>query len=269
MENIENKKSYNEINDFLQNLPKNFSILQEEIDIEIQLEYFERIKRLKAEKINSDELPLKIAELNITESTDEEKKDILIQLASFDDVKAYRAIENYSKTATNPELKAWSTLALQESRMMMESSLLDENKVFISTGLGGKGNKLRYFIVGFLNEEETFSDSQKIFLEKEFEYSLTKHESEIESIKFEGKYALITALIPLDQPIKEMLKSAISECVDLGMDISEHFMVTNVKKMEIEEIEKFIDEQIENADFNEDDKDFLNQLDTEEDFDND
>ena len=47
MEHLENKNSYNEINDFLQNLPKNFSILQEEIDIEIQMEYFERIKSIK------------------------------------------------------------------------------------------------------------------------------------------------------------------------------------------------------------------------------
>lgn len=249
MENIENKKSYNEINDFLQNLPKNFSILQEEIDIEIQLEYFERIKKIQATQINSDDLPLKIAELNITESTDEEKKDILIQLANFDDVKAYRAIENYSKSATNPKLKAWSTLALQESRMKMESSLLDENQVFISTGMGGKGDKLRYFIVGFLNEEVEFTDIQKNLLQKEFEYSLHQHESEIEDIEFKNKFALITALIPIKQPIKNILKAAIDECIELGMDLSEHFLVTNVKKMDIQEIEEFLQEQNYEEDF--------------------
>ena len=270
MEYLNSKDSYNEINDFLKNLPKKFSILQEEIDIEIQVAYFDHAKSIKKQKVYSDkEIAIKIAELNITESTHKQKKTILIELASVDNVKAFRAIENYVSKADNPELKAWSTLAMQESRIMMESSLLDENQVFISTGLGGKGNKLRYFIVGFLNEDLEFSDPQKDLLKKEFDYSLTKYESEIESIKFEGKYALITALIPLEQPIKEMLKSAIFECVDLGMNISEHFMVTNVKKMEIDEIEKFIEEQIENANFNEDDENLLNQFDAEEDFDND
>ena len=271
MEYLNKKDSYNEINDFLKNLPKNFSILQEEIDIEIQVAYFEHAKSInKLQEFNDKEIAIKIAELNITESSEEQKKTILIELASLENVKAYRAIENFVSKETNSDLKAWSTLAMQESRMMMESSLLDEKQVFISTGLGGKGNKLRYYIVGFLNEEKTFSESQKNLLEKEFEYSLSKYESEIETIKFEGKYALITALIPLDQPIKEMLKSAIFECVDLGMDISEHFMVTNVKKMEIDEIDKFIKEQIENSYHDEDDdEDLLNQFDTEEGFDND
>ena len=269
MEYLNSKESYNEINDFLKNLPKNFSILQEEIDIEIQVAYFERAKSIKSQhNFSTKETDTKIAELNITESTDEQKKDILIELGSVDNVKAFRAIESFVSKTRSPKLKAWATLALQESRMMMESSLLDENQVFISTGLGGKGNKLRYFIVGFLNNDSEFNDSQKNLLKKEFEYSLTKYDSEIESIRFEGKYALITALIPLQEPIKEMLKTAIFECIDLGMDISEHFMVTNVKKMEIDEIEKFIDEQITNANLEEDEDDiFLDEFDIEEDFD--
>ena len=268
MKNLESKNSYNEINDFLQNLPKNFSILQEEIDIEIQVEYFEKAKSIKQNKSNhTDLLAIKIAELNITESTDEEKKNILIILASIDDVKAYRAIENFVSSTSNPILKSWATLAMQESRMMMESSLLDENQVFISTGLGGKGQKLRYFIVGFLNEDVEFSPTQKELLSKEFEYALQQKDSEIENIEFKQKYALITALIPLKQPIKDMLKSAIDECVNLGMDLSEHFMVTNVKKLDIKEIDSFIKEQIENGNVD-DSEDFDITFDTEEDFDN-
>jgi len=246
MEHLSNKESYNEINDFLQNLPKNFSILQEEIDIEIQMAYFERIKKIKGKlKIDAEKLPIKIAELNLNETSVEEKKDILIQLASFDDVKAYRAIENFTKNESNTDLKAWATLAMQESRMMMESSLLEESQVFISTGMGGKGDKLRYFIVSFLNEETEFTAAQKNLLLKELEYSLQQHNSEIEEIKFNRKFALITALIPIKEPIKDILKNAIDECLALGMNLSEHFLVTNVKKMDIEEIEVFLKEQFE------------------------
>jgi len=253
MERLENKKSYNEINDFLQNLPKNFSILQEEIDIEIQMEYFERIKKLrKSAKIEPEDLPIKIAQLNLSETSYKEKKDILIQLATLDDVKAYRAIENFSKTITDSFLKSWSILALQESRMMMESSLLDESQVFISTGMGGKGDKLRYFIVGFLDGDNEFTEAQKNLLQKEFEYALHQHNSEIELIEFKEKFALITALIPIKEPIKDLLKKAIDECISLGMNLSEHFLVTNVKKMEIDEIKKFLNEQIEEQGFEDD-----------------
>lgn len=250
---MEEKNTYNEINDFLKNLPSNFSILQEQIDIEIQLKYFERAKTIKQQKISPEELPVKIAQLNISETLVEEKKDILIQLAGFDDVKAFRAIENYSKDLSDEALKPWSILALQESRMLIESSLLDENQVFISTGLGGKGDKLRYFIVGFLNQEIEFTESQKNILRKEFDYNLGDNESEVEDIKFDGKFALITALIPIKKDIKTILKTAIDECVDLGMDLSEHFMVTNVKKMDVKEIQQFIDQEIESGDLLDDD----------------
>lgn len=264
MDKLGNKKSYNEINDFLKNLPKNFSILQEEIDIDIQMAYFEKSKTINKDQLDDEKLIIKIAELNITESTDEQKKGLLIELAHFDDVKAYRAIENYVSKTTNDELKAWATLALQESRMSMESSLLDENQVFISTGLGGKGTKLRYFIVGFLNQDIEFTEPQKKLINSEFEYSLDKYNSEIESLIFEEKYLMITALVPIKEPIKDMLKSAIDECISLGMDLSEHFMVTNVKKLSIKEISQFMKEQIENDDF--DDDNYL-ASDLEEDFD--
>lgn len=251
---MEEKNTYNEINDFLKNLPSNFSILQEQIDIEIQLQYFERAKIVKENKISEEELPLKISELNISETSILEKKDILIELAGIDDVKAFRAIENFSSDLDDSELKPWTVLALQESRMLIESSLLDESQVFISTGLGGKGDKLRYFIVGFLNQEIEFTESQKNILQKEFDYNLEQNDSEVESIEFDGKFALITALIPIKKDIKNILKTAIDECVDLGMDLSEHFMVTNVKKMDVKEIQQFIDQEIESDNVLDDDE---------------
>ena len=59
-------------------------------------------------------------------------------MAAIDDVGAYRSIEKYSKNADD-ELKHWSLLALQESRMLLQSKLLDQSQIFISTGLGGEG----------------------------------------------------------------------------------------------------------------------------------
>lgn len=238
------ENTYNEINDFLQSLPESFSILEEEIDIEVQLEYFENQKKKKKIKISSDDISLKIGLLNIDETSIDEKKDILVQLAGIEDVKAYRGIENFSKSADDKGLKSWSILALQESRMLMESMFLEKSQVFISTGLGGRGNKLRYFIVGYLSLGESFTESQKRIIEKEFNFTLEKYHSEIENIEFEGKYILITALIPIKEPIKELLHLAIQECVNLGLPLSEHFLVTNVKKMPISEIETFINEQI-------------------------
>jgi hypothetical protein len=242
---VNDKQSYQDISDFLKNLPKNFNILEEQIDVEVQVSYFERSKSVRKLKINQDELDLSIDHLFMDNIDVESKKDLLIRLANVDDVKSYRAIETFLSQTEDSELKPWATLAIQESRMLMESSLLDEQQVFISTGLGGKGDKLRYFIVGFLNDDQVFSDNQKIALEKEFAFTLSENEAELEKIRFENKFVLINALIPIKAPIKELLKGAINECRDLGMDLSEHFMVTNVKELEIEEIEAFLSSELD------------------------
>ena len=92
------------------------------------------------------------------------EKKILCDLAFIDDVKAYRRIEKFIESASGT-LKQWATLSLQESRMLLQSSLLDEQQVFISTGLGGKGKKLRYFVVFLsVNENEMLSSTQQKLL---------------------------------------------------------------------------------------------------------
>ncbi len=61
-------------------------------------------------------------------------------------MECYRAIESFIEEAEEA-LGFLGILALNESRMLLESKILDENQVFISTGLGGKDEKLRYFVV--------------------------------------------------------------------------------------------------------------------------
>jgi hypothetical protein len=241
---VKENQSYQEINDFLQNLPKNFNILEEQIDVSIQMDYFERSNKLKNELILDKELDINLEKLNDSEIDSSSKKDILIKLAKVENVKAFRAIEDFLKLSLDKDIKAWATLALQENRMLLESTFLDEKQVFISTGLGGKGEKLRYFIVGFLDKENIFTEMQKEVLKKEFEYSFSENDCELEKIRFDNQYALLTALIPIKSNIKDILSKAIDECRDLGMDLSEHFMVTNVKELDIFEIEDFIHSQI-------------------------
>ncbi len=73
------------------------------------------------------------------------KKEILARLATIEKVECYRVIEAFLEIAEE-DLHDWALLALNESRMLLESKILDENQVFISTGLGGKEEKLRYFV---------------------------------------------------------------------------------------------------------------------------
>jgi len=92
---------YDEINDFLEHLPSGFSILEEQIDINIQMLYFDQREKMQLKSLDQEQIALKIGLLHLNETSNDEKESLLIELAHCDDVTAYRAIENFRKA--NPE----------------------------------------------------------------------------------------------------------------------------------------------------------------------
>jgi hypothetical protein len=236
MDKMENDNIYDRMMEMFGKIPENFSILEEQIDIKIQLSYFELSKEYKQNKKDRKELEEAKEKLFNGNLTIDEKKAYLIQLANSDDVEAYRTLEKFNKLA-DPELKDWAALALQECRMTLESSLLEENQVIISTGLGGKGKKLRYFSALASKDGVAFTALQQKLIEKELDFTFKKHEGEIEQIEFNGNYCSMLIIVPLNVYIKDLISVAIEECNQIGDFIDSKFILTNVKVFTKEEIE--------------------------------
>lgn len=216
------------------------NILEEQIDVKLQMEYFKYSQKFKKGNSNLDQLEVDdMEDLNQPDLTTEQKKEILVKLASIDDPKAYRIIEEYSKT-DDPDIHDWAVLALQESKMLLESSLLDESQIFISTGLGGRGNMLRYFIVLIGDDIQEFNDFQQKMVNSEFEFAMQKNNAELETIDFEERYVSMKALIPFEVPLQQVFKQTIEECNQYGDFLKSNFIITNVKELSIAEIKDFI-----------------------------
>ena len=232
---MDEENIFDKIEELFGKKPDNFSIIEQQIDIKIQLDYFEKSKKIKSKPLDEKEV-LDEKENLFDELYDiESKKQILLRLASIDSVEAYRIIEYFIPLAED-EIKDWALLALQESRSMIESSLLNESQIIISTGLGGKGKKLRYFTVLASAKNEEFSDLQKKLIEKELAFSLKKNDGELEKIEFVEHYATILSIVPIMVSIKKIIKSVVDECNQIGDFISHKYIVTNVKEFSIEEI---------------------------------
>jgi len=215
-----------------------FNILENKVDIELQTEYFDFIsknKKLKSEDVEQD------IEILFTESTEiEELKTTLVKLAAIDDVRAFRAIEKFSKNKEH-ELSDWAILALHESRMLVESSLTNGNTVFISTGMGGLGNKLRYFCVFPANTGLNLSDFHNSIIKKELQFSFGKNESELEEIEFFDTFITFICLIPITVSLQSVFNKIIEDCNQFGEFLSYEFIVSNVKKMAEQEIRTFLE----------------------------
>ncbi|MGE5410186.1 MAG: hypothetical protein ACM3MI_04435 [Clostridiales bacterium] len=239
---MEENNIYRKIQDAISSLPQNFSVLEEQIDIELQMEYFNYGRDLKPDftpemimehrgDLFDDTVPL------------DEKKNLLVLFASLEKVEAFRIIEKYAKNP-DPELREWSILALQESRMVIQSSLMDEQQVYISTGLGGRGQKLRYFVVMIGRDENLeYSAVQKKLVQTELEYAVKHNDGELEEVTFDKNMAIALMLLPVKSDLQGVFSSVINECNQYGDFIRPDIIITNVKRMTMDEIKKFVNKR--------------------------
>jgi len=232
--------SYEEIRKAFDEIPDNFNILEEQIDIDEQFSYFEISKKLRENSEAVTGIPENIGELYLSDTTVERKRELLVLLALVPDVKAYRMLEDYIPKA-DKAVRNWAVLALHESRMLLQSSLLDEKQVFISTGLGGKGKMLRYYVVFITSTpDKLLKKSQQKLLKDELIFALKKEKGEFESIDFSEGFASSLLLLPLKAILKEVFAGIIEECNQFGNFLDEDIILTNVKVLSRSEIIDFI-----------------------------
>jgi len=243
---FEEENVFEKIVEILGNSPENFVVLEEQIDVNLHMEFFEYAKKYKVER-SIEEWIIESEKLFSPDTSVEDKKILLNQLSGIGKVETYRIVEKFVKTPDEP-LKSWAVLSLQNSRMLLESTLLDENQVFISTGLGGKGNKLRYFVVLVSKTEEAFNETQQRIIRNEFDFAFQNADSEMEIMQFVEYFCTMIVLIPMRASIRDIFGLAVGECNELGDFISQHFLVTNVKAFETEEVKKLLKENSEEKD---------------------
>lgn len=233
---------FEKIKEILSNFKGNFSILEHQVDVRLQMEYFDFSKNVKREE-NPQHILSQEQELYNPELSLESKKELLVQFASIEQPEAYRVIERFLKNCPS-DLKDWTILAFQENRILLESKLLEENQVYISTGLGGQSDKLRYFIAVFSEADSNFTDVQRKLISSEFDFQFIRFNAEIEKMEFQSTFVTMIALIPLDIPVKDPVKSSIDECNSLGRFIKEGFLITNVKIFSAQEVENILNNNL-------------------------
>ncbi len=229
---------YDLLNEYLEVDEDSINLLEEPIDSDTQLEYFEYSKNHE-NKLTVEEIISKKDLLFDDSVSNEQKKTMLVQLASISNVEAYRTIEKYLKDPGSKLFK-WAYLAFLESRLLLESTFLNENKVLITTGLGGKGNKLRYFIVFFTDDGSPITHLQQKIIKNELNYAFCRHDAEIENLMFEDGFAHILTVVPIHIPVQKFFNKILRECNEFGGFLFDDFIISNVKILSVEEIRELL-----------------------------
>lgn len=246
----ENNDVFKKFRDSFSKFDGHLHILEQRVPVERQMEYFKYSENLRkdpstSEVLNTDILILE-GKLYNPQLTPEYKKYILSLLAISRQVRAYRVLEEYAQEP-DADVADWTYMALMESRIALESELSDEKQIYISTGLGGKKEKLRFYVLVLANELKPFQEYQKKVIEREFPYSLEKADCEIERLTIGEKYMELVFLIPVRANIKQTLDRVINECNQYGNFLSSVFTITNVKELSTEEVEEIIKKNERNS----------------------
>lgn len=235
--------AFSAFRDSFSKLQGNFHVLEQRVPVETQMEYFKYSGKVRKE--NDPPRPLsdqRCEELYADLMGAEEmalKQHFLAELATSKSVRGYRLLEEYV-AHPDPEVVDWAHLALMEARISLECDLSDEKQIYISSGLGGKGGKLRFFVLMTAKGGVPFEDFQRGVIERETAYYLAKEDCEIERLTIADRHVALVLLLPFQADFKGMIERIISECNQYGNFLSMIFTVTNVKEPTPEEIEDII-----------------------------
>ncbi|MDR3338969.1 MAG: hypothetical protein LBT25_02540 [Candidatus Symbiothrix sp.] len=225
--------AFKELQHSLERIKGNLHVLETNISVEKQMEYFRFSEELKNKAVKSN-IEEQIEILKSPTSSFVEIKYALAYLAVSADVKAYRAIESYNENHQDD----WVTMSLLHAKITLESEFSDEKQVFISTGLGGKDDLLRFFAFFKSNRLKNFSQYQQDLIAKEIPYYIQKYGGITENLQIANNYFSLLFLVTISIDIKVMLEQAIFECNQYGNFIDNGFIVTNVKVFSEEDIQR-------------------------------
>ena len=215
-----------QIRDILQSIPERLTVAEGGVDSSVQQEYLEYTDRLDYDQYSEEDISARSQSLFGPSTPLGEKKETLAILAHRGTVESYRTIERYLKTAEQ-ELEGWSVLALQECRMFLEGFLLDQNVGMVMTGLGGEGNKLRYFFMIRSRNDVAFTSAQKVTIARAFSYICRRFDSILEEMQVHEDYATMRVLVPLDVAVGEVIEGGIGESDTFGDFLDVNYYVTN------------------------------------------
>lgn len=221
-----------------------FHILEQRVPVHTQMEYFKYSQTLRKEDpvddpLTEEEVEVLFRLLEIPEGSADEKKHLLTTLAISKSVKAFRLLEEYTEHS-DERVADWAYMALMESRISLESEFSGEKQIYISTGLGGKEEKLRFFVLFIAHNRLPFEEYQRQVIEREFPYTLSHQDCEIERLTIKANYVEMVFLVPVRADIKGILDKVISECNQYGDFLSKMFTITNAKELSESEVADLI-----------------------------
>lgn len=190
------------------------------------------LKALKRIPSADDETALLNTELQNINPTQEQLR-VIVQMAKHGSIGVLRKLETFIQQLPDGNMREWTKLAIMYCRLQIENELLDQPIGFIASGLGGKGNKLRYYVV--LVAKQPLNDYLANTVKDAYEQTCQQYDSELESLEWQDNYLIIKLLAAFQHFVNDIIEAGINEA---GI-LESYYIVTNMSKPSYSDIEEW------------------------------
>lgn len=111
--------------------------------------------------------------------------------------------------------------------MFLENTLSDQSIGFISSGLGGVLDKLRYYFLILPSSGKQFNAIQKYSIKEELNIVSNNLKCIMESVDLSDTYVGVTVLVPMDVAVGTLIEDGIKKCNEEEVFVFENYYVTN------------------------------------------
>lgn len=212
------------LKDILNSMPDDFRVIEQGINDGAASEYYEVMENLDG-FVTEDEVLEQAVAWNENVPI-KESKELLGWLSETISVEGFRAIERIIDTTTCDEIRQFGYVALRQARLFLENTFSDEPVGFVSTGLGGVGNRLRYHIV-LQPKTDIFTNEHERTIRQSFDHIGGKRSMEIEEMENRQRYVGVVLLASMDEAIGHIIDDLLGLCEF----VAEGYMSTNVQKI--------------------------------------
>lgn len=117
-----------------------------------------------------------------------------------------------------------------------------ENKGLIITGLGGRGNKFRYFITIPSRKNAALKSGLKTKIKKDFNALFSQTEAKIEDVIVHPDHIRVMLLISMDCSVDEIVLPLIKKLNSISDQFCKHYFMVNTNIPSDDEIQDYVDE---------------------------
>ncbi|MDR2814549.1 MAG: hypothetical protein LBB79_07865 [Prevotellaceae bacterium] len=222
--------------DFFQRYPHKIKVVDLELDIKTQMEYFAFLSEASQEYGNENPTNAFREQAFDTSVPLKERKRKLAWLSCSEEVEVLRTLEQYEESCPE-DVKDFVTMCIYQCRTGIESALLGERHAVVVSGMGGKDNRIRYFAALATLSGEPWSTTEQHLLHEELMLTSKEYDAVVEMLEFSGKYAKMLLLTPITLSPVTIVRKAKNASNELGVFISQQEVITNISLLPDEKLD--------------------------------